>query len=163
MGQVIQYGVGDIIRLTLEYKKNSIGQTGLDCRVALREWYNNRYFDFSDNTFKASGWIQKYLNLDDFGNGTYHKMFDSWDAINSRMFLFAEYECTTPGSIARDTDLLVFGFAEPIESGRWKIDDATNQMIFFAPDGVTPMLKYNLRDIAGNPTIEHVTERVLAP
>ena len=163
MSGAIQHGIGDIIRLTLTYKRNGKGITGLDCRVALREWYNNRYFDFADNTFKLSGWTQKYRTLTDFGAGTYHSMWDSWDAIKTRSFLFAEYECTTPGFVAQDMDLLVFGFAEPIETGRWKIDAGTNQMIFYAPDGVTPMLTYNLYDIAGNPTIEHVTERVLAP
>ena len=158
MGQAIQHGVGDIIRLTLTYRKNGQGQTGLDCRVSIREWYNNKYLDWSDNVFKASGWIQKYRTLSDFGGGIYHTMWDSWDTIKDRVFLFAEYDCTTSGSIASDMDLLVFGLAEPIESGRWKIEH--DQMIFFAPDGITPLIKYNLFDIAGNPTIENVTERV---
>jgi len=159
MGQSINHAIGDLVRLTLTYRKNGQGQTGLACRVALREHVGNKYLDWNDGVFKLAGWTQKYKTLSDFGAGIYHYMWDSFDTIAKRSFIFAEYECTTPGSLGTDMDILVFGLAESIESGRWEIKN--NQMIFYAPDGTTPMATYNLFDIAGVPTIENVTERVL--
>jgi len=48
-----------------------------------------------------------------------------------------------------------------VESGRWKI--VSNQMIFYADNGTTPLLTFNLFDDAGNPTMVDVMERVLVP
>lgn len=45
-----------------------------------------------------------------------------------------------------------------IESGRWKIEN--NQMLFYATDGVTPILTFNLFDADGNPTMTDLFERV---
>jgi len=45
-----------------------------------------------------------------------------------------------------------------IESGRWKIEN--NQMIFYKPDNVTELFRFNLKDINGQPTNDAVTERV---
>jgi hypothetical protein len=51
-------------------------------------------------------------------------------------------------------------FIKDIEGGRWIIDDATNQMIFYKNDNTTEVARFNLFDIDGNPTSTCVAERV---
>jgi len=47
-----------------------------------------------------------------------------------------------------------------IETGRWKIDDVTDQMIFYDPiDGTTPILTFDLKDLAGLPSSVNIFER----
>jgi len=45
-----------------------------------------------------------------------------------------------------------------IETGRWRI--VGTQMIFYDADGTTPILTFDLKDIAGLPTDQNVYERV---
>lgn len=45
-----------------------------------------------------------------------------------------------------------------IQFGRWKI--INNQMIFYKDDNVTEIVRYNLLDDAGNPSIDAVFERL---
>jgi hypothetical protein len=45
-----------------------------------------------------------------------------------------------------------------IESGRWKIE--ANIMTFYADDGVTPVLRFALKNDAGLPDMANVFERV---
>ena len=45
-----------------------------------------------------------------------------------------------------------------VETGRWKIE--ANQMVFFADDGVTPLLTFDLKDDAGLPSMTSVFERI---
>jgi hypothetical protein len=47
-----------------------------------------------------------------------------------------------------------------VETGRWRI--IGDQMIFYGPDEVTPILTFDLKDQAGLPTMENVFERVPA-
>jgi hypothetical protein len=49
-------------------------------------------------------------------------------------------------------------FIRNIESGRWKIEN--NQMVFYNPDGVTPLASFALKDASGLPTMENPIERV---
>jgi hypothetical protein len=65
----------------------------------------------------------------------------------------ADHESVS-GSVAE-----VFAFVRDIEGGRWKIDTATNQMIFYAPDNVTEIARFNLFDSDGVPASEDVYER----
>ncbi len=39
------------------------------------------------------------------------------------------------------------------ESGRWRIDHTTNEMIFYMQDGVTELMRYRLLDANGNPPV----------
>lgn len=50
-------------------------------------------------------------------------------------------------------------FIKAVESGRWKIE--ANQMIFFDTDNVTELLRFNLYDASGNPTMANPFERSL--
>lgn len=57
------------------------------------------------------------------------------------------------GTTAVNTDII-----KKVETGRWRI--VGTQMIFYNTDGTTPLLTFNLKDIAGLPTNENVFERV---
>ena len=46
---------------------------------------------------------------------------------------------------------------EKAEFGRWQIFN--NQMIFYEPDGITEIAKFNLFDADGNPTSTNVFDR----
>jgi len=39
------------------------------------------------------------------------------------------------------------------ETGRWKVDHTAGTMTFYAADGKTPLLVYNLFDASGNPVV----------
>lgn len=42
-------------------------------------------------------------------------------------------------------------FLEQVQAGRWFIDSATTQMIFYQDDNITELMRFNLLDAAGNP------------
>lgn len=46
-----------------------------------------------------------------------------------------------------------------IEYGRWRIDAATNKMIFYKADNSTVVAEFNLFDSVGTPTIDSVFDR----
>lgn len=46
-----------------------------------------------------------------------------------------------------------------IEGGRWKIDTALNQMVFYKADNITEVIRFDLKDAAGDPAHENVFER----
>ena len=50
--------------------------------------------------------------------------------------------------------------ARYIHTGRWIVDDTSNQMIFYEDDNVTEIARYDLKDKSGSPSIESVFERV---
>jgi hypothetical protein len=47
-----------------------------------------------------------------------------------------------------------------IETGRWKLEKATNQMIFYADDNSTEVARFNLYDENGQPSLTDVFQRV---
>lgn len=53
-------------------------------------------------------------------------------------------------------------FVKAIEGGRWIIDEAVNQMIFYAEDNTTEIARFDLKDSDGNPTSTAPFERVRA-
>jgi len=46
-----------------------------------------------------------------------------------------------------------------VETGRWRIDDVTNTMIFYDNDNVTPLLTFALKDVSGLPSAVNIFER----
>ena len=46
-----------------------------------------------------------------------------------------------------------------IHTGRWIIDENTNQMIFYEDDNVTEIARYDLKDRDGNASITEIFER----
>ena len=53
-----------------------------------------------------------------------------------------------------------FELVRKVNQGRWRITG--NQMIFYDEDDTTPILTFDLFDLAGNPTMTNVMERVPA-
>jgi hypothetical protein len=64
------------------------------------------------------------------------------------------------GHTAAGTAGEMLGLLQQTAAGRWRI--IANQMIFYAVDGVTPILTFDLKDEAGNPSMANVFERVPA-
>jgi hypothetical protein len=46
-----------------------------------------------------------------------------------------------------------------IHTGRWQIDENTNQMIFYEDDNVTEIARYDLKDRNGSASITEIFER----
>lgn len=73
---------------------SSGGVAGLDVTVEIRDTVNSAaYLDFSDNTFKTSGWVQKALTLNDLTGGFYSNQLNLNAITNmpSSNHLVAEY------------------------------------------------------------------------
>jgi hypothetical protein len=51
--------------------------------------------------------------------------------------------------------------ARYIHTGRWQVDENTNQMIFFQDDNETEIARYDLFDRNGNSSITELFERRL--
>ena len=49
-----------------------------------------------------------------------------------------------------------------IHTGRWIIDENTNQMVFYEDDNVTEIARYDLKDRDGNASITEIFERTRA-
>ena len=49
--------------------------------------------------------------------------------------------------------------ARYIHTGRWQIDENTNQMIFYEDDNVTEIARYDLKDRNGDASITEIFER----
>jgi len=50
--------------------------------------------------------------------------------------------------------------ARYIHTGRWLIDENTNEMVFYQDDNVTEIARYNLKDRNGNASVNEIFERV---
>jgi hypothetical protein len=59
--------------------------------------------------------------------------------------------------LAQQADLAL---VRQVETGRWQI--VANQMIFYATDGTTPLLTFDLTDADGDPSMDSVFQRVPA-
>ena len=189
MGNVYDYQVGETVPLELNYKENGLPVTGLSVDVEIRDTATNKYLDFADDTWKSSGWTTKSVALNDIGNGQYQYMWDSSSAITADMIVSTEYDVTTSNYQATDKDVLMFGIVNvdtaaiaaavwnrqmdqhtidgsfgkgvnmifQTETGRWKIEN--NQMIFYKEDNVTEVMRFNLYDHDGNPSMSIVADR----
>jgi len=68
----------------------------------------------------------------------------------------------TPTYATEDVDNTIrtsMDFTRDISAGRWKMDKATNQMIFYKEDNVTEVARYNLTNENGAPSTSSVFER----
>jgi hypothetical protein len=54
----------------------------------------------------------------------------------------------------------VVDFLKNVTQGRWKIDESTNQMIFYKADNTTEIMRFDLKDKLGTPAVAAVFERV---
>lgn len=154
---VLRVNIGDTIPVELLYKVNGEGKEGLDVRVSLRDVETGEYLDFADNTWKGAGWTQKWVTLNDAGGGKYKYLWASFQAVKETKIIVAEYEVLTPGYEEKVEDVFIFSVTDAIELGRWKIEN--NQLVYYAPDGVTELRRFILKDSVGDPTEVNVKER----
>jgi len=57
-----------------------------------------------------------------------------------------------------DASMDDLAFIKEVESGRWQI--INNQMIFYASDNTTELMRFNLVDNNGDPTVDNVFDRI---
>jgi hypothetical protein len=103
----------------------------------------------SDTLFNTSGTMGYLQNLNDAATATVDVasiVSGVWNAHTSSF--------TAPHSMGK---LQVF--AGDFAGGRWKIDGTNNVHIFFKPDNVTEIARYNLLDSQGLPSVTNVFER----
>ncbi|RLD09488.1 MAG: hypothetical protein DRI44_08360 [Chlamydiae bacterium] len=71
----------------------------------------------------------------------------------------AVWDVAASGHTTAGTFGQLVNFINDIEGGRWKIDTATNEMIFYAADNTTEVAKFKLYDDSGAPSSQNVFER----
>lgn len=69
---------------------------------------------------------------------------------------FVDVEDVVVQDFALQVDLAL---VKQVEQGRWKIDDTTDQMTFYAENGTTALLTFDLKDINGLPSSVNIFER----
>jgi len=73
-----------------------------------------------------------------------------------------EYQDSSAGTTI--TDEMVHAsdieYIKDLTEGRWLIDEATNQMVFYKADNTTEIARFDLKDISGNAASTNVFERV---
>jgi len=87
------------------------------------------------------------------------------NATTNKTDIIAEVDANETKIDAIQTDLTATAtditLIKKIETGRWKVDDVTNTMTFYDPvDDVTPILVFDLKDLAGLPSAVNIFERV---
>ena len=95
-----------VLPLSLNVSRDGVGgETGLACTVSVRVASTvNQFLDFSDATFKTSGWTMKEVALSEVGGGEYVSTALNVAAVTNLpavpTTLVAQYKITTPGSEA---------------------------------------------------------------
>ncbi len=103
----------------------------------------------------GSGMYACYVSFPDGFHGSI-----TWDSGEGASTVYAleqynvEENDPKVGSIYTDVQ-----FIKSIEGGRWKINTATNQMIFYGEDNATIVATFNLYDQNGSPTSSSPYER----
>lgn len=92
------------------------------------------------------------------GTGTYGTSFNVstdfsgsilWDVDGTSVYAMEEIESAVD-----------IRFTRFMTTGRWMIDENTNQMIFYKDDNTTEIARFNLKDSAGNAAVDAVFERL---
>ena len=140
------------------------GLTGLSPTVAVRNISAGtpaRYLDWSDGTFKTSGWTTKYSVLSEVERGTYQRTLNvAALSLAAGTKLSAEYHVDTVVAGLGD-DAEVFELVAPVSSADTVLlrKGLTNRMeetpgnpgqiTLYDDDGTTPLLRWPLRDVSG--------------
>jgi len=162
--------IGVTFPLILTISQEGIGGlVGQSPTVALRNTLTNTYLDWSDGTFKVSGWGVKYQPMSEIERGNYQQLVihSSTPGIVSGMFLSAEYNLNGASNVKGEASDLVY-----ISGGDSSLDVAllrkgmTNrmeefggdpgQLILYDDDGVTPLMRWELRDESGGLVVSTV-------
>ena len=104
--------------------------------------------------------IQTDVNAQNMTNvaGTSIWYYPWTPTIEEMMNYFAVCSAVVSGLTVKTSEVFIIDNIYKVESGRWLISGT--QMIFYDSDGITEMLKFNLKDSAGSPSATNVYERV---
>ena len=136
------------------------GVPGLAPTLAIRDVISGEYFDFDDNTFKSSGWVDKFATMTDDGGGNYHTSLPiaSVAAITVGMFLAAEYPFDDGGIVVGDSVesyevvrlIEDASIARKVVSNRKKeVAGNPGTLTIYDDDGTTPFIVGDLTDATG--------------
>jgi len=139
------------------------GVSGLTCTVAIRQASTtNSYLDWSDATFKTSGWSVKNQPLTDLGTGIYQVALNVASlgftpAGGLPVKLVAEYSSTGSGTSGLAIDTLIVSELRPDAKIARQFN--TNKLVaqggnpgtlvLYEDDGATVQSTQNLEDYAG--------------
>lgn len=143
------------------------GLTGASPVVALRDGATlNSYLDWSDDTFKTSGWTLKNALLTEIGAGQYQRLLDlsAIPGLTYGQALVAEFSVTDGGALWTGHDvLLLIDTGTNVELLRKMVTNRFEETpgnpgiaVLFDDDGVTPLLSWQLRDASGNAVLSNV-------
>lgn len=92
------------------------------------------------------------------GTGTYGASFNV--ATNFSGSILWDVDGTTVYALEEIEQAADLRFTRFMTTGRWLIDENTNQMIFYKDDNNTEIARFDLKDSAGNPAVDAVFERL---
>jgi hypothetical protein len=141
--------------------------TGASPTVALRDGATtNSYLDWSDFTFKTSGWTEQFAPLGEIGNGQYQYVLDLTAVLGltAGRALVAEYAVVDGGSTWTGHDVFLLIDTGATSALLRKL--ATNRLeeapgnpgsiTLYDDDGVTSLLVWHLRDASGGAIVSSV-------
>jgi hypothetical protein len=160
---------GTSFPLTLVVNRAGVGGvTGLVPTVALRRGdLPAQYLDWSDLTFKTSGWTTKYGTLAEVERGHYQRML-SLSAIGAAVdsSYVAQFSVNNGGDVrgeAEDVILVVPRVSTDVTLLRKALTNRMEetpgnpgQLTLFDDDGFTVLARWELRDVTGNSIISTV-------
>jgi hypothetical protein len=136
--------------------------TGLSPTVAVRNislGFPWSYLDWSDMTFKTSGWTTKNQVMTEVGGGFYQQILDvAALTLPDGTYFSAEYNVNNGMGIAgADMDTFevveVQGQVNLLRQGLtnrlWEAPGNPGTLVLYADDGVTPLLEWSLTDTSG--------------
>lgn len=150
-------------------------QTGLSPEIRIRDVNSTALVETGSMTEVGDGFY-KYIFNNYSSTLDYAIRFDGGSSLDSERYTFAtndsfaddvwdEPQTLHTGSVflsgsstAVTSSGEMLNFVHDIEGGRWRI--ASNQMVFFKPDGTTEIARFNLFDITGSATQTEVSERI---
>jgi len=143
------------------------GVTGASPTVALRDGATtNSYLDWSDNTFKTSGWGSKYASLTEVERGHYQRLLNLTliSGLTPGKALVAEFAVVDGGATWGDHDILLLTdtgmtvtLLRKMATNRFE-ESAGNpgSITLYDDDSTTPLLSWQLRDSTGGAVIANV-------
>ena len=152
-----------IIPLFLTVSKAGLGGiTGLSPTVQLRRSSDGYYLDFSDSTFKASGWVTRYATMTDLGDGDYQRIVNlNTIGVVATDVLVASYAVDDGDEVVaaandvynvEDLELMRQVVANRME----ETPGSPGQLTLFDDDGVSVRARWEIRDVTGGAVISTV-------
>ena len=140
------------------------GIGGLTPTVAVRDGSTtDSYLDWSDNTFKTSGWTLKNAPMTEITAGIYQRSLDILALLKDAGFtMVAEYAVSDPAASGVDTDVLTItrvgtdsSLARKFLTNRLEAEGGSpnGTQTLYDDDSTTPLGTQQLRDYAGGAVV----------